>query len=653
MTARAVAIGLFLAVGINLVMDYSDTYLKNTLMIGNHFPTAGMAILLVLTLAVNPVARRLSGRPLLDQGELLLVWSMVGVAGGIGATGCMRYIPGWAAAPAYFTTPSNEYGAYLLPHLPDWMVVSKDPDNHAARWFFEGLPRGERIPWGAWIAPLSCWLLFAAFLYAILFALTSLFYQQWTDRERLIFPMTYLPLEMTRAPAPGRWVNAFMANRLVWVGAAVPIAVYLVNGLTTYVPGLPAIPLLWNGSGWFPDRPWSALDLQQMHLYFSIVGITFLLTTEVSFSIVFFYLLYRFSFVYIAWLGSGATGFWGAWDRKIQMFESAGAVLTMAGFLFWSARRSLGLWWRRALAGREDADADILPARLALALLVLGGAGMACWMAAAHVTLWAAAFGLALFLAVLLVLTRVVAEAGLLFVANAPFSWDVLTGLVPPGWISGPTASVFMMQKGIFMHDVREFLMPFLMNGIRVCALARMHARKVLGVLALTVVVAMAAAAYGRITTCYKYGGVAGDDWANLWSQFYWFPDLVDFQKNPPAYDWLSLGEHRVVPVTVAHVGMGVLSTAGMLFMRARYLWWPLNPFGFIVCSTWAIAMIWFSVAIGCVAKWGAMTLGGATAYRRALPFFLGLVLGESVIASVWIVVSLFTGRPGLYVLPD
>ena len=27
--------------------------------------------------------------------------------------------------------------------------------------------------------------------------------------------------------------------------------------------------------------------------------------------------------------------------------------------------------------------------------------------------------------------------------------------------------------------------------------------------------------------------------------------------------------------------------------------------------------------------------------------------LGESVIASFWIVVSLFTGQPGLYVLPD
>lgn len=652
-TARAVAIGLLLAVGINLVMDYSDMYLKNTLMIGNHFPTVGMAVLLLFIFAINPLMRRWTGKPMLEQGELLLVWSMVGVAGGIGATGCMRYIPGWAAAPTYFTSPSNEYTAYLISYLPKWMFLGEAADANAVRWFFEGLPRGEHIPWGSWLRPLSCWLLFASFMYAVLFSLTSIFYQQWTDRERLIFPVTYLPLEMTREPAPGKIMNVFLANRLVWVGAAVPIVVYFINGLKTYFPVIPAIPLVWSGSGWFPDRPWSELDLGPMHLYFSIIGITFLLTTEVSFSIVFFYLLYRLSFVYVAYLGSGATGFWGSWDRRIQFFQASGSVLVVAGFLFWSARRSLGAWLRRAKDGTSDAGADILPARFALGLLVVGFGGMIGWMLVARVHWWAALLGLGLFLAVLLVLTRVVAEAGLLMVANAPFSYDFLTGLVPASWVAGPTATVFMMQKGIFMHDVREFLMPFLMNGIRACALARMHARKVLGVLALTVVVAMAAAAYGRISTCYKYGGVAGDDWANLQSQLSWFPDVVDFHKNPPPFDWVLVGEHQVIPVNAAHVAVGAVLTVGMLIMRAKFLWWPLNPFGYILCSTYAIVMIWFSIMLGCLAKWSAMTFGGSTAYRKALPFFMGLVLGESIIAVFWIITSLFTGLPGLYVLPD
>jgi hypothetical protein len=72
-TARAVALGLFLAVLLNLVMCYSDMHLKNTLLIGNHFPTAGMIVLLGFVLGVNAAARRWWPAAAFAQGELLLV----------------------------------------------------------------------------------------------------------------------------------------------------------------------------------------------------------------------------------------------------------------------------------------------------------------------------------------------------------------------------------------------------------------------------------------------------------------------------------------------------------------------------------------------------------------------------------------------------
>jgi len=159
-TARAVCIGLFCAVTINLLMLYNDYYLDNTPLILNHLPTAGMAILMVLIMG-NAALRRWYGRSGLSQGELLLIWGMIGVAGGIGATGFGRAVPGFAAAPAYFTTGTNEFGVYLLQHLPDWMVVSKDPDNKAIQWYFEGLPHDQRIPWGEWVIPMIAWAVFA------------------------------------------------------------------------------------------------------------------------------------------------------------------------------------------------------------------------------------------------------------------------------------------------------------------------------------------------------------------------------------------------------------------------------------------------------------------------------------------------------------
>src|SRR6185436_11585591 len=123
--------------------------------------------------------------------------------------------------------------------------------------------------------------------YAVMFAFTALLYRQWADRERLTFPIVLLPLELSRDPRPGRRINEFLTNPVMWCGAAVPILVYGWEGLRSYLPVPP--PLHWGTWNWFPDRPWKEFNLGMAHVYFAIVGLTFLLTTEVAFSLWFFY----------------------------------------------------------------------------------------------------------------------------------------------------------------------------------------------------------------------------------------------------------------------------------------------------------------------------------------------------------------------------
>lgn len=66
----------------------------------------------------------------------------------------------------------------------------------------------------------------------------------------------------------------------------------------------------------------------------------------------------------------------------------------------------------------------------------------------------------------------------------------------------------------------------------------------------------------------------------------------------------------------------------------------------------WSTSVIWFSIFLGWLAKTSVMTFGGAAAYRRTLPFFLGLVLGEALIAAFWMAVSLALGQPGRPIMP-
>jgi hypothetical protein len=190
-------------------------------------------------------------------------------------------------------------------------------------------------------------------------------------------------------------------------------------------------------------------------------------------------------------------------------------------------------------------------------------------------------------------------------------------------------------------------MMPYVMNGVDAAARVRMHLGKVLAVLGLTAVVALGASAYTRITTGYKYGAVNMDQWAGVWSPPDFLGSAANYLKSPPDYNWVRIGERNLVPVNAAHVAAGGVLAGGMLVLRAKFLWWPLHPLGLVVCTSWAMSVIWFSIFLGWAFKAGIMTFGGAPAYRRFLPFFLGMVLGESVVLAAWCMLGLLTGTPG------
>ncbi len=580
------------------------------------------------------------------RGELLLICPIWGGGGGIAGSGVMRYLITWMAVPAYFSNASNGWDAAVVRHLPDWLVLSRDPNHPAIRWFMEGLPRGAHIPWGVWAVPLTVWIAFVVLLYASNFSFVALFFRPWSSGERLVFPLVHVPELLAEEAAPGRALNAFLRNPLTWAGCVLAAGVWSVNGLAAFLPAVPRIPMGTTMGSLFPDRPWSEFSLGTLNGSFIVIGLTFLLATQTSLSLWVFYLLYQLSYVWIAWLGSGATGFWGDWYVKVTTFETAGALLALAAFLCWTARGFLAAWWARARAGRADPELDPIAPRPALGLMLAGVAGMILWLHVAGAAWWAAAAAVLLFLAMLLVLARVVAEAGLLFVQISVIPYDVIAGLVPPAWLGGATLNALNMQKAILMQDLREALLPYLFNGLAAADRARLPLGRVLAVLALAAAVGLGVSGWSRIVTSYKYGAVNMDQWAAIGSPLEFLGAVSTYQSTPPDFDFVTVGGAKLLPVNAAHVLAGGGLALGLLALRARFLWWPLHPFGLVLCGSWAMSVIWFSIFLGWATKTAVMTFGGAPAYRRVLPFVLGLVLGESLAAALWILVGLATGIP-------
>ncbi|MDQ1329120.1 MAG: hypothetical protein QG641_2409, partial [Candidatus Poribacteria bacterium] len=83
-------------------------------------------------------------------------------------------------------------------------------------------------------------------------------------------------------------------------------------------------------------------------------------------------------------------------------------------------------------------------------------------------------------------------------------------------------------------------------------------------------------------------------------------------------------------------IAIGLLSTVVLASMRMRFIWWSLHPAGFAVSSSWSMNVLWSSIFISWAIKFAILKIGGLRLHRQSIPFFLGLILGEFVVGSIW-----------------
>ena len=70
--------------------------------------------------------------------------------------------------------------------------------------------------------------------------------------------------------------------------------------------------------------------------------------------------------------------------------------------------------------------------------------------------------------------------------------------------------------------------------------------------------------------------------------------------------------------------------------LRQRLTWWPFHPIGYALATTSSLDYFWCPFFLAWVAKAVTIRYGGIQLYRRFLPFFLGLILGDYVVPALW-----------------
>ena len=163
-------------------------------------------------IGLNFAVSRVVPRAALNQGELLTVYVMVSLASALAGHDLLRVLVPMIGHAFHFATPENEWGALFHRFVPDWLAV-KDVD------FLEEFYAGESSLYTernltTWAGPTLLWTGFLLALATVMLALNLLVRKQWTENEKLSYPIIQLPLEMTeggglRVPdAPPLWEHA-------------------------------------------------------------------------------------------------------------------------------------------------------------------------------------------------------------------------------------------------------------------------------------------------------------------------------------------------------------------------------------------------------------------------------------------------------------
>jgi len=123
----------------------------------DHMPAGGIFLFFLLVFIVNTLLKVVNPKLAFASGEMLLIYIMMLVASSVTEMGFGSQILPIISGPMYYASPENQWNTLIFPYLKKFLIVT---DANAARYFFEGLPSGMKVPWVAWLRPLAVWIPF-------------------------------------------------------------------------------------------------------------------------------------------------------------------------------------------------------------------------------------------------------------------------------------------------------------------------------------------------------------------------------------------------------------------------------------------------------------------------------------------------------------
>ncbi len=572
---------------------------------------------LLVLIALSTMLRRFRPSLALTQTELLTIYAMLCQASVFAGRDMLQVLIPLLGNGFWYATAENEWAQLFHQHLPPWLIVSKP---EVLRGFYEGestfyLPLHIQT----WLMPTLIWIGFCLVIGITMLCLNVLLRKQWQEHERLTYPIAQLPYEITQG------VRIFFNRRMMAVGLSIAAVLNLLYSLHQINPVFPAIPLYHSFR--LAEKPWSAMNNPGFRISFFpfAIGVGFLIPLDLGFSCWFFHLFWHFQRIVGESFGwRSAIGF------PREMAQIRGVWLGLFLWTVWMARAYIRVVFRavfRSKTAADDSD-EALRYKTAAVGVLLGFLLILGFCVRAGMSVWFAFLFFALYFAMSMTVTRIRAELG-------PPAHDLynagpdllLTDAFGTRRIGNRNLSVMSLFFWLNHLSYRAHPMPHQLEALKLAHQTRFNTTHLLAVLAIAIFIGALSAAWGHLHLSYQ----VGLEQARSWYARAAFNRLAGWLYNPSETSISGL----------FYTAGGFVFAVSLLLLRWRFIQWPLHPVGYVVSSWWTFTGLWFPLLISWTIKRILLSTGGVRLYRRAIPFFIGLVIGDVIVASVISIVGL------------
>lgn len=585
--------------------------------------------ILLVFIGINALLRRYKPEWLFSQGELITIYVMVNLGAAMVGHDQLQILVSLMPYATYFSNSTNNWDKLFANKLPDWLIV-KDPV--ASKNFYMGNSSlYDPANFGPWIVPVLCWAAFTIVLVTMFLCMNVLLRKQWTEREKLSYPLVQLPLDMAAEGSP------LFKDKLLWYGLLIAVAIDLINGLHVLYPAIPQLPIKTAGQSFvLMQRPWNNIGVVPMQFYPFGIGLGMLLPVDLLFSCWFFYWVWKAQYVLMTVIGVETIE-----GMPFTSEQSFGAYMGICVFAILISRRHFIDVFKHFLGMKTDIDdkGEPISYKAAMWALILGFLFLTWFSLRAGLSFWLLVPFWLIFFAMSIAITRMRAELG-------PPAHD-LQRAGPDGIIPILAGSRDMSTQNLnafsmfywFNRAYRAHPMPFQLEGFKMAEKSNTNYTGLFWAMMLATVVGTFVAFWVILHLLYHYGAASST----------LGPPNVPLIFGREPWNRMESWVNNPQPTDVNRMGaiiVGLSVTLLLNSLRMKLGWFPFHPVGYAVSSSWSMSLLWLPLFIAWLIKLLILRYGGLKLYSKALPFFLGVILGECVMGSLWTIVGCAFGIP-------